>query len=422
MKKALPILLVLAFLGLVLQVAVNVFVKEKKTEYSLKTDDNTYEIEEHLEVVDGKSYYNFMISDKDKTTYSLFLDYDLNKQTNVIKDIKSYSSNDLKCIFPIFRRDVTENVTCLYKGEAVSYDYLKQIGNQDINSIITELKESEYKHNSWDRATSGLENLNALGRSIDYYKDNLLKDYIFLVWRYQGLYILKSDGSVLKDYLDYDIYDNTMSYLVDRYYVSALKNDAGKVAEFIYYNTKELGKGSITLPNITSNDYYFNGVYKHKLYLTDVGNSKQYAIDPAYEKVSEVGNDDKGFINIVDGKEVNVASKEFLASKYYFDSVEVNEEITKKYGNVEIKKDRDFYYFKTIDGKVYRAYEGKIESAEILFQFGNITEWKVKNGDILFAAGDVVYFYSDHEGLVPIAINKELNYNNKNIIDFWRVK
>ena len=199
MKKALPILLVLAFLGLVLPVAVNVFVKEKKTEYSLKTDDNTYEIKEHLEVVDGKSYYNFMISDKDKTTYSLFLDYDLNKQTNVIKDIKSYSSNDLKCIFPIFRRDVTENVTCLYKGEAVSYDYLKQIGNQDINSIITELKESEYKHNSWDRATSGLENLNALGRSIDYYKDNLLKDYIFLVWRYQGLYILKSDGSVLKE-------------------------------------------------------------------------------------------------------------------------------------------------------------------------------------------------------------------------------
>lgn len=422
MKKALPILFVLAFLGLVLQVAVNVFITEKNTTYALKTDDNTYSILEHLEVVNGESYYNFEVTDKNDVSYSLFLDYDMNKQTNVILDIKSYTSNGLSCIFPIFRRNVTENVTCLYNGEAASYNYLKQIGNQDINSIIEQLKENGYTHNSWDRKESTTANLNAEGRTIDYYQDNLLDNYIFLVWRYKGLYILKNEKSLIKDYLDADIYDNSLSYLVDRYYVTALKTIEGNISEFMYYNTKDLGKGSVVLPSVTSGDYYFNGVYDHKLYLTDVGNSKQYSIDPAYEKVVEVGNKEKGFVNVVDGKDENVEAKEFLASKHYFDAVAPNEEIIKKYGEVELKKDRGFYYFKTSDGKVYRAYEGNVESAEVLFQFNNITDWKVKNGDILFAAGEVVYFYNEHEGLLPIAVNKELNYNNKNIIDFWRVK
>lgn len=423
MKKALPILLVLGFLGLVLQVAVNVFVTEKNTVYSLKVDDNSYTINEHLEVVDGKSYYSFDVTDKDKISYSLFLDYDLNKQTNVIRDIKSYSSNGLSCIFPIFKRDITENVTCLYNGEAVSYNYLKQIGNQDIDVIVNKLKEEKYTHNSWDRKESTTSNLNQEGRSLDYYQDNILDDYIFLVWRYKGLYIIKSSDSVIKDYLDYDIYDNSMSYLVDRYYVTPITSVEGKIGSLTYYNTKELGRGFINLSEATSNNFYFNGVYKHKLYLTDVGNSKQYAIDPASEKVTVVSNEKDGFINVVNGVESKVAAKEFLEKPHYFDSVEVSEEIANKFGSdVQVKTDRGFYYFKTNDGKVYRADVDNLKSAEVLFQFGNITEWKVKNGDILFAAGDIVYFYNEHEGLIPIAVNKELNYNNKNIIDFWKVK
>ena len=423
MKKALPILFVLGFLGLVLQVAVNVFVNEKNTEYSLKTEDNAYSIKEHLEVVDGKSYYSFDVTDKNNISYSLFLDYDLNKQTNVIKDIKSYSSNGLNCIFPLFKRDVTENVACIYNGEAVSYNYLKQIGNQDINNIINQLKESEYSHNSWDRVESTTSNLNAEGRSLNYYKDNILKNYIFLIWRYKGLYILKSDNSVIKDYLDYDVYDNTVSALVDRYYVTAVTSPEGKVSGFTYYNTKELGKGNVDFPETTSNKYYINGVYKHKLYFTDIGNSKQYSIDPAYDKITEVGNNEKGFIYVVDGNEKIISAKEFLAVNHYFDSVEINDEIAKKFGaDAQVKTDRGFYYIKTSSGKVYRTDVDNLNSAEVLFQFNNISDWKVKNGDVLFSVGDIVYFYNEHEGLIPIAKNSELNYNSKNIIDFWKVK
>ena len=94
---------------------------------------------------------------------------------------------------------------------------------------------------------------------------------------------------------------------------------------------------------------------------------------------------------------------------------------TSRYGeDVEIKQDGYFYYFKTKEGKMYRSHIDNPTAAEVLFKFDNMTEWKVKNGDVLVAAGDMVYFYNEEEGLRPIAKNSELVYNNKNIIDFWK--
>jgi hypothetical protein len=111
-----------------------------------------------------------------------------------------------------------------------------------------------------------------------------------------------------------------------------------------------------------------------------------------------------------------------LKEKVYFNTSEVDKKLTQKYGDkIEVKKDRDFYYFKTTDGKVYMAHEDKPDKAELLFKLDKITEWKVKNGDLLLASGNTIYFYNEYEGLLPIAYNKELSYNNKNIIDFWKM-
>ena len=303
MKKAMPILLILGFLGLILQVAVNVFITEKKSEYTLKTKDNSYSITEHMEVINNISYYDIGITDKDGIFYSLFVEEDFNKQTEVIRDIKTFKSNNLSCIFPVYRRNVTGNVTCLYNNEAVSYSYLKQIKNPDIENVITQLKGEKYSHNSWDRKDVAKNKLYNEGREIEVYQENILKDYVFLIWRYRGLYILKSDDSVIKDYLEEDIYDNTMSAIAGRYYVTAARRglDSG-VSSFYYYNTKDLGKGEIIMKETTSSDVYFNGVYDEKVYMTDIKNKKQYSIDPAYEKTEVVGNENDGFINIVDGK------------------------------------------------------------------------------------------------------------------------
>ena len=47
------------------------------------------------------------------------------------------------------------------------------------------------------------------------------------------------------------------------------KTETFRVSELVYYNTKELGKGKIVLPDATSSDIYFNGVVGNILYMTD---------------------------------------------------------------------------------------------------------------------------------------------------------
>lgn len=419
-----PILLIVAFLALILQAIVTVFITEKDVKYTLKTKDNAYTISERLEVIDGVSFYDFGVFDENGHFYSFSISNDFNKQTEVIKDIKYFKSNDVTCVFPIYKRNKTGDVACLYKGEAVSYSYLKQIGNEDIDGIVSKLKKKKYNHNSWDRKLSEKVNLFHDGRGIDVYQENILKDYVFLIWRYKGLYILKNEESVIKDYLDVDQYDNNMSVLVGKYYVSAAMGvNETKVSELSYYNTKELGKGKIPLPDSIGSNIYFNGVYDDKLYMTDVDNKKQYTIDPAFEKVKEVGNTQDKFTKVVNGKIKKIAADKFLKNPVYFTNVVTNKKISTKYGSdIEVYKDRQFYYFKTKDGGVYRSHVDSPARAELLFKFDNLTEWKINNGDVIAVAGDTVYFYTDSDGLIPIAVNSELKYNHKNIVDFWREK
>ena len=422
MKKVLPVLLALGGLGLILQFVVNIFVTEKDTKYTIKTEDNDYSILEHFEIKNNKNFYNLSVVDKNNNFYPIFLEEDFNKQTEIIRDIKHYSYDNISCVFPIFRRNVTSNIICSYEDQIVSYDYLKQIGNKEIDDVVAKLKNSGYSHNSWDRKSAQKTNLFEDGRGIDVYHENILENYTFLIWRYKGLYILKNDNFIVRDYLDYDIYDNEHSILVGKYYVTAIEDSkTSRVSELYYYNTDGLGKGVIELPNKTSNKFYFNGVYDNRLYMTDIIMEEQYAINVGFEKVEKVGNRRDGFVTIEDDKIKMVEADEFLKENIYFDSFVEDNSIFEMYGkDTEILKDNNLYYFKTKDGSFYRMNIGALKTVELLFKFDNMTEWKVKDGDVLFIAGDKIYFYNDKEGLVLIAYNKELIYNYENIIDFWK--
>lgn len=416
------ILLVVFFLGLALQIVVNIFVTDRSSEYTLKTEDNEYNITEQLEVVDDASYYNIGITDKNGEFYSVVLEKNLNKQTKIVRDIKYFKAKNLRCIFPVFMRDITGNVSCLYNGENVTYDYLMQIENTDVVDFIKQLKKENYNHNSWSRKESQKFDLYEEGKGIEVYQDNILDDYIFLIWRYKGLYILNSEESIIKDYLDNDVYDNSLSQVVGNYYVTAnRKASTSRINKLYCYDFKSLKKEIIVLPEETSANVYFNGVYDGKLYMTDVGKEQQFMIDPAKKKIEEVGDGENGFISIIDEEKVVVSAREFLVEPVYFNGFVSNDKINEKYGNdVEVLRDGKFSYFKTTEGKVYRTYVNAVDQAELLFQLDDITEWKVRGGDVLVTAGEMAYFYNLEEGLVPIAYNKELIYNYNNIYDFWR--
>lgn len=418
MKKLFPIILALAVFALLFQFIVNFFIKEHSVQYSIKTKDNAYFVKEKFKLSEDGSIYDFTILDKDDSFYTFSLNYDFNKQDKIIKNIKYYTTKDLKCIFPVYKREASSDVQCLYKGEQVSYDYLKQIDNYDISLIIKKLKKDGFDSLVWqDKSEAITESEN---KRIKVYKKNIMKDYIFTMWNYKGIYILKDNKIINKELLDKDQYEAVNSLIVDKYYVVADQSSGSKIMDLSYYNIKDMGKGVISFDEPISSDSYFNGVYDNKLYITDLDNKKQYMVDVANEKILEVGNRNDGFKGLVGGKLTTVSAKDFLSEKVYFTNRVLNKKITKKYGDVDIRKEGHFYYFKTKTGEVYRSNEENISKPVLLFSFPGISDWKVVGEDILVVAKDTLYFYNPEVGLSPIAINSELNYNFKNICDFWK--
>lgn len=408
-----------------MQIFTNIFISEKTAKYTLVADEKReYLINESLSVDDGVSYYDFLVTDVADRVYSFSISGDYNKQTEIVKDIKEYTVGNVTCIFPVFKRDTYGYLSCIKDSKQVSYAALKQSGDTNVASIVENLKKFGYNNPAWTDYSTETTRLEVGVRGIDYYKGNLLKDYVFLMWRYRGLYVLNTEKPYISNYMSYDRYENDYSALVDKYYISAdFKDDNKKVDQLVSVNVENKGRSFILLPEKTTVSFYFNGVYDNKLYMTDPDAGKQYSIDPKKEVSEVVGTKDTHFLMLKDGKLEEVDSKEFLKENQYFSDSVVVKEIVDKYGtSTDIKKYRKMYYFRTSDGCVYRSHVDAPTDATLLFKFNGLVEWRVRNGDIMAIVGDTMYFYSDEYGLLPIAKNSELTYNFRNIGDFWKKK
>ncbi len=421
MKKVLPILFILFALSLIIQYVVNELITEHQVEYAIKTKDNSYMIKESFEYNGGDNYYNFTVRDKDDLFYTFTYKYDFNRQERIIKDILTLSSNDLHCIYPLFKRKQVDNLQCLYQGNQVSYSYLEQIGNEDIKVITAELskKNKKYKNDDWtDTETNPVDAENSVTKA---YIDNVEEDYVFTIWNYSGLILIRENDVHTSIFLSKDQYDNTNSALVDKYYITVV-DGTDDFNYFKTYNVKDIGKKDIYTEgkNFISRNYYFNGVYKNKLYVTDITNKKQYAVDPVKDVAKVVGDASEGFKIVKDGKLKTIDAEQFLDNKYYFNNTVINDSRFSELGAIELKKDSVFYYYITEKGEVMRAHEDKIYRPVKLFELEGLTEWIVKDGEVLVVAKDTVYFFNESNGLKKIAQNSELTYNHKNIVDFWK--
>ena len=420
MKKVFPILLILFALSMIVQYVVNELISEHVVEYSIKTKDNSYMIKETFDYADGENYYDFTVSDKDDLFYTFTYKNDFNRQERIIKDIKMISSNDLHCIYPIFRSNKVDNIQCLYQGNQVSYSYLEQIGNEDIKIITKKLTEEnkKYKNEDWvDTETIPKDAENSVVKA---YVNNVMEDYVFTIWNYTGLVLVRKGDVHTSIFLNKDQYDNVNSALVDKYYITVV-DGTDDFNYFRVYNVKDIGKKDIYTEgkNFISRDFYINGVYKDKLYLTDVTNKKQYAVDPVRDVAKVVGDEESGFKRVKDGKLITEKASLFINNKIYFENTIVDKRFI-ELGAKEVRQDGVFYYFITEKGEVMRSHEDKIYRPVKLFQLEGLTEWIVRDGEVLVVAKDTIYFFNEKTGLKKIAENTELSYNHKNIVDFWK--
>lgn len=416
MKKLLPILFLLGAAALIFQIFVQFFMRHHEIDYSIITKDNSYLIHEKLKVDGKKNTYYFKLVDDNQDTYIFNLEHDYNRQDEIVKDVKYFDDENLRCVFPIFKNGITGDIYCKSKKQQVSYSYLRQTNNSSLDNYIKKLKKSGYIANSWARDT-----LPKKDSVYDIYRDNVKEDTIFTVWDYRGFYIINDKKIIKKDFLNHDQYENNLSYLTDNYYVSINTdlNSGNMYASFYLYDILNGGKGRVDLEEQISFNMYINGSYDGKFYYTDLNTKKQYALDPDKETVKEVGNVKDGFKSIQGKKLVTVSSKEYLKSNDIWTNDVVNNVLGNMYGAKEVKKSNDMYYFVTDTGDFYKTDKLNLKNSVLLFHFDSVSEWKVKGDNIMVVSGDTMYYYDDVYGLLPIVTSNEFIYNYKNICDFY---
>ena len=411
MKKIISILIVFALLMLGYQVIINFFISSYSISYSLINSDSSFNIDEKY--YKGNNY-DFIVNDDKKNTYIFSSVYDFNKQKRVVKDIAYYSSKDVSCILPIYKRGYLGDISCYYKGSQVSLSYLESI-NVSTDKIIDKMSEYGYKKVKND---TSFETHNLNNNSVaNVYDGNVDDDYIFPIWNYNGIFYIEKPKVVEKNYLDVDVYDNSNSYLMGKYYFIFNFQDSSSLSDLIFINLEDKGKTTLTFSSGLSSDMYINGSYNNKLYVTDLKEKIEYSLDPKSEKIEVVGEEDS-FINVVDGKLVTVNKRDFFSDKKYFDIIK-NDELKKKYGDIEFRESGNYYYFLK-NNEFYKVYKDNIEKPIKLVKTNKVVDWKANYNELIYIENDTLYLYTEGRGVRPIVKNSEFKFNYKNMGNFYK--
>lgn len=410
MKKYIKISIIIIIILIIVELVINAFTNKKSSTYNIFDGNKKYKIVQNYKKIANNNIFSFTVKLK-KDTYNFSYNKNLSKKTKIIKNIKYYKKNNLECILPKYSDNSISDIYCLLDKKQVSYSYLKQTNNKDLKDIVKQIKNKKLNKLHSDNS------LLVKYKNISYYKNNIDKNITYSIWYYKGLYSINNDNGKYQKILKKDKYENTLSMLVDKYYIVFNTDNMNHklfYKELFIYDIEDNKLSIIKLNKELSIDTYINGVYDNKLYITDVDALVQYSINPKNKKVEEIGSLDNGFYtvnnnNLVPGKLKN----------NIFSTTITNNNIGKLYKTNSIYKSLNSYYFISDDG-FYQIINNDYKNPIKLFNFPSIKEVKIKDGYISFIVDDTIYLYSDGVGLRPVIKDSELKYNYKNIYDFWK--
>ena len=397
-KKIRTILIILLFII----ICYNIY-KFLIIEHNFKYKVKDYSIDEHF-YLDNGHYYDITITNK-KENYSYTINEDLGKQKKIIGNIKTFKSNNLVCIVPIYKKNIDTNIYCDLDNKQVSIDYLLKSNNSDFKEIKKDIKKYNIKlPNSSDNKKEY--------KKLTIYNKNIIDDDIYYIWDYKGIYILDSEENNYQKILDYDLYDNIMSCIVGKYYVLFENNSASGIENIHYYNYKNGKTKVFKLKEKIAKDSYINGVVDNLIYVTDRKNKKEYTINVDKEKIEEIDDDQTEYIVYINGEKKTLSKSDFFATDQYFENAYIKDE--KITNSEELIKSKNYYYFKE-DNKIYKSLDTSKTSSILLLELNDIKEWQVVDNEIIILTEDTIYNYSDKYGLRKILENNEFKYNYKNI-------
>ena len=404
MKKLFFTLLFLFFVYFSLQALFYFFGPGHNVNYEV----NGFKIkEEYINKQKNENHvYNFTITN-DNVTFYLQIFEDFDNESKIIKEIKSYSHNNVNCIMPIFDGDKSLTDLMCLKDEIV-YNY------RDSKNKVEKEKVEEF-YQSLSKYLKA-ENLNSkdVKNTITLYKNNLQPSYYFSVVSYKGFLYANSTNKTLnaKNIFANDVYDNYLTEYVNKYFVTVNYDEQYGYSKIYIYDITN-GKEEVkTLAKNIERNSYIQGIYKDSLYIFDRSNKIQYEINTDSMSVLEVGNVSTGIKVYKDGKFERVSAHECANKDVLFSNPKVEVGDYELIGSTDGIKTGYKYYAKKV-GEEFEIYRTNKNSTQRTYLMNTkyLDKLLFINEYIYYVDDANIKYYSDHTGIRTLANNTELNFN-----------
>lgn len=352
---------------------------------------DSYQIEETFHKKDNYRY-DMIISNK-SGRYIYTIHRNLSKRKKVIQKIKKYQEGDLTCIVPFYQKGEEKNIYCNLGKQQVSIDYLRKSNNANFNLINEKIKEYSIPIPSSTDLKVEYENLTV-------YNENILLNYTYYLWNYKGLYVLEQEKNSYYSVLNYDLYDNVMSCVVDNYFVLFDNTSVQGIQQVFYYDSIKKKVKRMELKEKLSKDSYINGVVDSLIYITDRKNRKQYTLNIFKEQLLNIDKEKTYYVSYQKNKKIKLSRSDFFSKDHIFNSNTV---------------ETDSYIYYLENNRIYKYLKGYPKNPILLLQLENIKDWRILEDEVVLIQNEILYSYNDLKGLRKIVENNELNYNYKNI-------
>ncbi len=394
-------LFILFLIGIFLLLIIATKTKKEEHQVSYSVPKN-YQIEESYKK-EKKDTYTFEITNQ-KQTYQFTISGDYSKQKRIIKEIKESKDGTLTCIIPIYTKETKNQMYCNLGNKQVSNYYLIQTKNENYQKIVESLKSYKVIQPSSNQNSTLFQRKNV-------YNQNIEKEDTFFIWNYKKLLILNHDTNKVQEVLDFDLYDNIMATVVDKYYVLFDNSSVKGIQTIYYYDFQKNRLKKMELLKPLSKNSYINGVVNHLIYVTDQKNKKEYTINIRREEIEEIDQDQTSYIIFQEGEQKEVSKSDFFMKQQLFFESKI-EEIDGFFSKDSI------YYVQ--ENKFYRVYRKNKKNPILLFEMKDVKDWKVVDEEILILKEDTLYSYTDQTGIREIIKSNELKYNFKNIYNLGK--
>lgn len=404
-KRVIYFTLLIIILWFGFQMVINFLKTEHYVEYTLDIANNIYNIKENYKKTSEEDQYFLEVNISDMS-FLFTSENKFNKQKEIVKDIKTYSTDDIFCMSLIYINDeYVSSPICSKNGKLYSYLSLKD--DYDLTEFLASIP----------NFSSKLFNKN--DESIDYsdlyiYDKYLYSNETLLVYNYKSIIKIANNKQEELYFSSFDNYKNEFGTLVDNYYLIPRITSNPEFSLYLAFDIKNNSIKEINLSNKISKQAYINGTYDNKLYIFDKSDLIQYSINPANREITIVGNkDNPGFIyQNGENKEISVydLNKENV---YFSDNIDSYKDI--KYDSIFNFNDYAIYI---VDGKFYKVYKDHINNPILLFETANPKEIRIKNDRIYYIDSNFLYRFDDY-GLVPLVKREEFKYNYYNIYDVY---